>query len=48
VQDIIELATRDVALHLLVPFVIVPTVQPRRQLGTLLKGELFNGGLNFG
>jgi hypothetical protein len=48
VQNVIELATPDVALHLLVPFVIPPAVQPRRQLGALLKRQLLNGALDFG
>ena len=46
-QDVIELATPDVALHLLVPFVVVPTVQPRRQLGALFERKLFDGSLDF-
>src|SRR6266480_1152639 len=45
-QNVIELATPDVALHLLIPFVIVPTVQPRRQLGALFERKLFDGSLN--
>src|SRR6266481_1898690 len=47
VQDIIELATPDVALHLLIPFVVIPTVQPRRQLGALFERKLFDGSLDF-
>ena len=47
VQDVVELTVRDVALHLLVPLVILPAVQPRRQLGALLKRELFDGSLDF-
>src|SRR5205814_703701 len=47
VQDVIELATPDVALHLLVPLIIVPTVQPRRQLGALFERKLFDGSLDF-
>ena len=46
-QDVIELATPDVALHLLIPFVVVPTVQPRRQLGALFERKLFDGSLDF-
>src|SRR5437588_10235344 len=46
-QDLIELATPDVALHLLIPFVVVPTVQPRRQLGALFERKLFDGSLDF-
>src|SRR5438132_935518 len=57
VQDLIELATPDVALHLLIPFVIFPirhrtdslwrAVQPRRQLGALFERKLFDGSLDF-
>jgi hypothetical protein len=47
VQDVIELATPDVALHLLIPFVVVSTVQPRRQLGALFERKLFYGSLDF-
>jgi len=47
-QKIVELAGCDVTLHLLVPFVVVPTVQPRRQLGALFERELFDCSLNFG
>src|SRR3954470_3059582 len=45
--NVIEFATPDVALHLLIPFVVVPTVQPRRQLGALLERKLFDGSLDF-
>jgi hypothetical protein len=46
-QDVIELATPDVAFHLLIPFVVVPTVQPRRQVGALFERKLFDGSLDF-
>jgi hypothetical protein len=46
-QHVIELAANDVALHLLVPVVIVPTVQPGRQLGALLERELLDGSFDF-
>jgi hypothetical protein len=36
-QNVIKLAAPNISLHLLVPFVIVPAVQPRRQLGALLE-----------
>ena len=36
-QDIIELTVRDVAFHLLIPLVILPSVQPRRKLGPLFE-----------
>ena len=34
-QNVIELAACDIALHLLIPHVIRPFIQPRRQLGAL-------------
>ena len=46
-KHVIELATPDVALHLLVTFVVIPTVQPRRQLGALFERKLFDGSLDF-
>src|SRR5207249_6408665 len=46
-QNGIELTARDIALHLLVPLIIVPTVQPRRQLGALFERKLFDGSLDF-
>src|SRR5436305_14858009 len=46
-QNVIELTARDIALHLLVPLIVVPTVQPRRQLGALFERELFDGSLDF-
>jgi len=46
-QDVIELATPDVALYLFIAFVVVPTVQSRRQLGALLERKLFDGRLDF-
>src|SRR5262245_21669792 len=47
VQNVIEFAGRDIALHLLIPLVILPAVQPRRQLGAFFKRELFDGSLDF-
>jgi hypothetical protein len=47
-QNVVELASRDIALHLIIPFVILPTVQPRCQLGALFKRELFDSGFDFG
>jgi hypothetical protein len=46
-QNVIELAARDVALHLLVPIVIIPAVQPRREFGALFERKLFDGSLDF-
>src|SRR6267143_2330289 len=46
-QNVIELTARNIALHLLFPFVIVPTVQPRRQLGALFERKLCDGSLDF-
>src|SRR5439155_27291104 len=48
VQDVIELTACNVALHLLVPFVILPTVKPGCKLSTLFKRELFDRSLDFG
>lgn len=42
-QHIVEPALRDVPLHLLV---ILPSVQPRRELGPLFERELFDSNLN--
>jgi hypothetical protein len=46
-QNVTEFTARDIALHLLVPLIIVPTVQPRRQLGALFERKLFDGSLDF-
>jgi len=46
-QKIIELATGDIALHLLIPVVILPAVQPRCELGAFFERELFDGSLDF-
>src|SRR5437867_6133400 len=42
-QNGVEFASGDVALHLLIPFVIFPTVQPRRELNALFERKLPNG-----
>src|SRR5437016_2704655 len=47
VQNAVELAAPDVTLHLLVPIVVFPAVQPRREFGALLERELLNGCLDF-
>src|SRR5690242_13256064 len=44
-QNVVELAARDVALHLIITLVIAPAVQPRRQLGAVFKREPFDGSL---
>src|SRR6266508_2515143 len=46
-QNVIEFTARDVALHLFIPLVILPTVQPRSQLGALFERKLFDGSLDF-
>jgi|SRR5581483_2332793 len=46
-QNVIKVAARDIALHLVIPLVILPTMQPRRQLGALFKRELFDGSFDF-
>ena len=45
-QEVIELARSDVPLHLLIPFVVFPTMEPGSKFGPLFKRELFDGSLN--
>jgi hypothetical protein len=45
-QDVVELARSDIALHLLIPFVVFPAMEPGSKLGPLFKRELFYGGLD--
>src|SRR2546430_14849376 len=47
VQNSVEFTTRHIALHLLVPFVIVPAVQPRRKLSPLFERESLDLALDF-
>src|SRR5437899_2789893 len=47
VQNSVEFTTRHIALHLLVPFVIVPAVQPRRKLSPLFERESLDRALDF-
>ena len=47
VQNVIEFAARDIAPHLVIPLIILPTMQPRRQLGAFFKRELFDGSFDF-
>ncbi len=42
-QHFIEFATRDITLHLLIPLIIVPAVQPPGELRALLGRQLLNG-----
>jgi hypothetical protein len=42
-QHSVELATGDIVLHLLIPLVIFPAVQPRGELRALLERQLLNG-----
>jgi len=36
----------DVALHLLIPLVVLPAMQPRREFGAFFERKLFNRFLN--
>jgi hypothetical protein len=45
-QNVVELAGSNIALHLLIPFVVSPTVEPGSKFGPLFKREPFNGGLD--
>ncbi len=47
-QNIVEFAGRDVPLHLLVPLIISPTMQPCRKLSALFERELFDCSFDFG
>ncbi len=47
-QNVIELTARDIPLHLFVPFVVFPTVEPRNKLGPLFKGEPLNCSVDLG
>lgn len=42
-QHIVELAARDIALHLLIPLVIFPAVQPSSEFSALFERKLFDG-----
>ena len=46
-QNVVEFTARDVAFHLLVPLIIIPTVQPRRQLGAFFERKLLDGSLDY-
>ena len=45
-QDVVELTRSDIALHLLIPFVVFPAMEPGREFGPLFKRKLFDGGLD--
>jgi hypothetical protein len=45
-QDVVQLAGSDIALHLFIPFVVFPAMEPGRKFGPLFKRELFDGGLD--
>jgi hypothetical protein len=45
-QEMVELARSDVPLHLLIPFVVFPAMEPGSKFGPLLKRELFDGSLD--
>jgi hypothetical protein len=47
-HDIVEFASSNVALHLLVPFIVFPTVKPRCKLGALFKRELLDCSFDLG
>ena len=45
-QDAVQLARSNIALHLLIPFVFFPAMEPGSKFGTLFKRKLFDGGLD--
>jgi hypothetical protein len=45
-QDVVEPASSDVPLHLLIPFVVFPAMEPGGKLGPLFKRKLFDGSLD--
>lgn len=45
-QDVVEPASSDIVLHLLIPFVVFPAMEPRSKFGPLFERELFDGGLD--
>ena len=47
-QDSVEFASGDVALHLLVPVIVFPTVQPLRELGPLFERKVLDCSLYLG
>ena len=47
-QDLVKLTRSDIALHLLIPFVVFPAMEPGREFGPLVKRKLFDGGLDLG
>jgi len=45
-QDMVESTRGDIALHLLIPFVVFPAMEPGRKFGPLFERKLFDGGLD--
>src|SRR5207249_5921302 len=45
-QDVVQLARSNIALHLLIPFVVFPAMEPGSKFGSLFKRELFDRGLD--
>lgn len=45
-QDVVEPARGDIALHLLIPFVVLPAMEPGRKFGPLFKRKPFDRGLD--
>ena len=45
-QNVVELASSDIAFHLLIPLVVSPTVEPGGEFGPFFKREPFNSGLD--
>lgn len=42
----VEFASGDVPLHLLIPLVVLPAMQPRREFGAFFERKVFNRFLN--
>ena len=45
-QDVVEPTRSDIAFHLLIPFVVLPAMEPGSKFGSLFKRKLFDGGLD--
>jgi len=45
-QDVVEPARGNIALHLLIPFVVFPAMEPGRKLGPFFKRKLFDDSLD--
>ncbi len=46
-QDVVQLVRSNIALHLLIPVVVFPAMEPGSKFGSLFKRKLFDGGLDF-